>query len=190
MQSRSGAQPVCLPSFIPCKMKRKLLSLMLLVLSAVKMKDSKTDRHKRAFWDLLQPQEAASPSKFATWQWWSACLIQWCVSPYNVHAEMHPQTQLGVCSKTGRLSDNIISVSLSVCITFFSLSLSLSPPPCLSLCLSRGNRWRTILRDHSLCYVSGAHQCVGVEISTARVWACRPDAQKFRMGWDYGLLPW
>ena len=118
-------------------MKRTLLSLMLLVLPAVKMKDSKTDRHKRAFWDLLQLQEAASPSKFATWQWWSACLMRWCVSPQVCARWRAPQTQLGVCSKTRRLSDNIISVSVSVCITsaFFSI-LPLSPAPPLPFRLS------------------------------------------------------
>lgn len=40
---------VCLSSFILGEMKRTLLSLMLLVLAAVRMKDSETDRHKRAF---------------------------------------------------------------------------------------------------------------------------------------------
>lgn len=54
---------------------------MLLILAGIRMKDSQTDRHKRAFWDLLQLQEAASPSKFATWQWWRACLIPRWVSP-------------------------------------------------------------------------------------------------------------
>lgn len=94
-------------------MKRTLLSLMLLVLAAVKMKGSKTGRHKRAFCDLLQLQEAASPSKFATWQWWSVCLIRWCVSP----RACTPKTEPWVCSKPQRLSDNIISASASVCIT-------------------------------------------------------------------------
>ena len=148
---------------------------MLLVLPAVKMKDSETDRHKRAFWDLLQLQEAASPSKFATWQWWSACLMRWCVSPQVCARWRAPQTQLGVCSKTRRLSDNIISVSVSVCITsaFFSI-LPLSPASLPSVSLDGGNRWKSIHREthiiHSLCYVSEADQCAGVEICAATRW--------------------
>lgn len=85
-----------------------------------------------------------------------------------MQAEAHSQTQPRVRSKARRLSDNIISVSLSVCITspFVSL-LPRSPSPPLPFCLSLStgivgkqvenySERTDIVR--SLCYVSEADQ--------------------------------
>lgn len=37
---------------------------------------------QKGFLDFMQLQEAAFPSEFATWHWWSACLLQRRVSPH------------------------------------------------------------------------------------------------------------
>lgn len=171
---------VCLSSFILGKMKRTLLSLMLLVLAAVKMKDLETDRHKRAFWDLLQLQEAASPSKFATWQWWSACLIRWCVSP-QVCTPRRTRKHNWECVQRleGCLTTSLVCLCLCVLRLLSSLSCLFHPlPRSLSVCLSWreswGNRWKSIRREQT-SYIPSvmfreAVQCAGVEIRTATGW--------------------
>lgn len=128
---------------------------MLLVLAAVKMKDSETDRHKRAFWDLLQLQEAASPSKFATWQWWSACLIRWCVSP-QVCTPRRTRKHNWECVQRleGCLTTSLVCLCLCVLRLLSSLSCLFHPlPRSLSVCLSWreswGNRWKSIRREQT-----------------------------------------
>lgn len=128
---------------------------MLLVLAAVKMKDSETDRHKRAFWDLLQLQEAASPSKFATWQWWSACLIRWCVSP-QVCTPRRTRKHNWECVQRLEccLTTSLVCLCLCVLRLLSSLSCLFHPlPRLLSVCLSWreswGNRWKSIRREQT-----------------------------------------
>lgn len=147
---------VCLSSYFP-RWKKSLLGLMLLYflfIFCIKMKDSWTDRHKGAFWDFLQLQEAASPSKFATWQWWSGCLIQWCVSPARAHERVHSTNTTGECVQ--RLSAASLTTSL-VCFCLCVLRLLSWPPLPPLFCLiffswqdSRANRWETTDRHHTL----------------------------------------
>lgn len=150
---------------------------MLLVLSAVKMKDSETDRHKRAFWDLLQLQEAASPSKFATWQWWSACLIQWCVSP-QVCTQRRTRKHNWECVQRleGCLTTSLVCLCLCVLRRLSSLSYLLHPlPRFLSVCLSWreswGNRWKSIHREQ-----------------TSYIPSVMSQKQISVLGWRYALL--
>lgn len=162
-------------------MKRTLLSL-LLVLSAVKMKDSQTDRHKRAFWDLLRLQEAASPSKFATWQWWSACLMRWCVSPQVCTQRRTRKHNWEFAQRLEScLTTSLVCLCLCVLRLLSSLSYLFHPLPPLSFCLSlltgivgetggrvlAGNRHHTFpllcLRSRSMCWVGDTHcRCVTV----------------------------
>lgn len=154
---------------------------MLLVLCAVRMKDSWTDRHKRALWDSLQLQEASSHSKFTTWQWWSACLMRWCVSPHLAHAAARSQTQLGARFKALQpfLTTSLVCFCLG---TFFRRTLTsftpASSPFYLSWreCLGGGgrNRWKPPRRNQTsykpLCCISGADHCAGLEICAVTGW--------------------
>lgn len=143
---------------------------MLLVLSAIWMKDSQTDRHKRAFWDLLQLQEAASLSKFATWHWWSACLPMWYVS---LHMCTSGRSRKHNWECVQRLESCLTTSLVCLCPCALRLPSALlpllaSPPLSVWLSLLTGHIGKQVEErsqgtdiTQALCSVSGADQCAG-----------------------------
>lgn len=176
---------------------------MLLVLSAIWMKDSQTDRHKRAFWDLLQLQEAASLSKFATWHWWSACLPMWYVS---LHMCTSGRSRKHNWECVQRLESCLTTSLVCLCPCALRLPSALlpllaSPPLSVWLSLLTGHIGKQVEErsqgtdiTQALCSVSGADQC-RVEICAAFRWQRRkqrlfpPQKWIFSGPWLYSKSP-
>lgn len=89
---------------------------------------------QKGFLDFMQLQEAAFPSEFATWHWWSACLLQRRVSPH-VCARRHNRECVS----------KVLTTSL-VCFCLFLQALASFTKNLSFLCVGvspDGNRWET-----------------------------------------------